>query len=287
MRFAGNSRQRERAVDNLKALGPAATPAVPALVLIALNYQMWLVKRTAIQILGEIGGLRGILALARALQQYGYDNELAKLAEATSPDWRGRNLRSYHNELAKAAEDALLELLPTLGRGLTMDDAICLLDVHRLGNTRLSPAIENAWAGSKVIRASIAWLRGVAVWNMPGAAGQTDYMIRTIAHVPNNYNYVFTREGALETWPKEAYQIWNEAHPNDPVIRGPSGTLMPANWNANLEHIGGDGGKTARQNADAKRSKRESEIKRQNHERAANSAQIRSRDRHGKNVPVA
>ncbi len=365
MRFAGWSPRREQAVDNLKALGPAALPAVPTLILITLNDEMWGVKRRAIELLGEIGGLRGMLAIGRALEKYGYDSEVIEFAEATPPDWRGRNLRSYQNEVVKAAEDALakmlpavcreltmddaiflfdlhrlgskrvspaierawaasglntdavvkeinrrtlaeanarsrralaaqaiadakeiaavgklrafgekllpprikletpetikvaedelLKLLPALGSDLTMDGAIFLVDLHRSGNKRVSPAIERAWAASKVIQTSITQLRGVGVRNVPGAAGQTDYIIRAMNHISNNDNYVFTRAGDLKRWPKEAYQIANEAHPNNPVIRGPSGNLMSANWNANQERTAGDGGKTVRGNAEAER----------------------------------
>ena len=75
----------------------------------------------------------------------------------------GRKLlpRAKHEtpERIKAAEDKLLQLLPALGSGLTMDDATFLMDVHRSGNKRVSPAIERAWAASKVIQAWIAQLR--------------------------------------------------------------------------------------------------------------------------------
>ena len=67
---------------------------------------------------------------------------------------------------------------------------------------------------------------------MSAAAGQTDYIFRAIKHIPNDYNYAFTRAGVLKTWPKDPVQLWNEAYPNEPKIRGPSGDLIPADWNA-------------------------------------------------------
>ncbi len=125
--------RREQAVEDLKALGPAAIAAVPALARAALNDSNSYVRRRAIEVLGEIGGLRGVVAAGRTLLQP--SNEL---------------------EITKTAEDALLKLLPAVGSSLTMDDAIFLLDVHRLGNKRVSPAIESAWAAAGVTQVAIA-----------------------------------------------------------------------------------------------------------------------------------
>ncbi len=60
--------RRERAVDNLKALGPAAIPAVPALSWAAVNLRQTIVQRRAIELLGEIGGLQGIAPICQSLR---------------------------------------------------------------------------------------------------------------------------------------------------------------------------------------------------------------------------
>jgi hypothetical protein len=125
--------RREQAVDNLKALGAAARPAVPALAWAATNDRDPYVKRRAIEVLGEIGGLLGIRAVGRTLLQ------------------PGNNL-----EITRRAEDSLLKLLAAVGDGLTMNDAIFLWEVHRLGNKRVSPAIERAWAASGITQDAIA-----------------------------------------------------------------------------------------------------------------------------------
>jgi hypothetical protein len=51
-------------------------------------------------------------------------------------------------ETAQAAEDSLLKLLSTVGGGITPRDGFFLYDVRRLGNKRLSRAIETAWEAS-------------------------------------------------------------------------------------------------------------------------------------------
>lgn len=91
------------------------------------------VRRKAIEILGDIGGMLGVVAVSGTLLQP--DND---------------------PETAKAAEDSLLKLLPTVGSSLTMDDAIFLLKVHDSGNERISPAIESAWAASGITQDDIA-----------------------------------------------------------------------------------------------------------------------------------
>ena len=107
------------AVGKIQALGPAA------LAWAAENDSDADVKRKAIERLGEIGGLRGIAAIGRTLLQPGIDPETAK-----------------------AAEDSLLKLLPAVGSSLTPNTSFLLYDVHRLGNKRVSPAIESAWEAS-------------------------------------------------------------------------------------------------------------------------------------------
>jgi hypothetical protein len=129
----GAVEKRQRAVDNLKALGPAAIDAVPALGWAAVNERDKYVKRRAMEILGDIGGMLGMVAVSETLLQPGNDPETAK-----------------------AAEDSLLNLLPAVGSGLTMNDAIFLWEVHRLGNERVSPAIESAWAASGITQDAMA-----------------------------------------------------------------------------------------------------------------------------------
>ena len=75
-----------------------------------MNERDTYVKRRAIEILGEIGGMLGVVALARRSSN-----------QATTP------------ETTKAAEDSLLKLLSAVGSSLTMNDAIFLLEVHQLG----------------------------------------------------------------------------------------------------------------------------------------------------------
>jgi hypothetical protein len=120
---------RQRAVDNLKALGPAASDAVPALAWAAVNERDTYVKRRAIEILGDIGGMLGIVVVSGTLLQPGNDPETAQ-----------------------ATEDALLKLLPAVGSRLTMNDA----KMHDSGNERVSPAIERAWAASGITQDDIA-----------------------------------------------------------------------------------------------------------------------------------
>ncbi len=125
--------RREQAVDNLKALGPAAIAAVPALARAAMNERNLYVKRRAIELLGEIGGTRGIVAVGQTLLQPGNDSEISR-----------------------TAEDSLVKLLESTGGGLTMDDAVFLSEVRRLGNKRVSPAIGKAYAASGITLSAIA-----------------------------------------------------------------------------------------------------------------------------------
>jgi hypothetical protein len=127
-------RRREQAIDKLQAVGKAAAPAVPAIVE-ALNDRDKYVKRKAIEILGEIGGMQGIVAIGRLLMRRDSDND---------------------PEIVKAAEDSLLKLLPAVGKRLTMGEAIFLWEVFRVGNKRVSPAIDRAWAAAGITHAAIA-----------------------------------------------------------------------------------------------------------------------------------
>jgi hypothetical protein len=125
--------RRQQAVDNLKALGPEASDAVPALTWSAMNERDAYVKQGAIEILGEIGGMLGVVAVS---------GTFLKPDEAP--------------EIAKAAETALLKLLPAVGSSLTMNDAIFLLKVHDSGNELVSRAIESAWEARGFTQAAIA-----------------------------------------------------------------------------------------------------------------------------------
>jgi hypothetical protein len=128
-----NVAKRQQAVDYLKTLGPAAVDAIPALAWSATEERDAYVRRKAIDILGNIGGMLGVVAVSGTLLQP--DND---------------------PETAKAAEDSLLKLLPAVGSSLTMNDAIFLLKVHDAGNERISPAIESAWAASGITQDDIA-----------------------------------------------------------------------------------------------------------------------------------
>lgn len=120
--------ERRRAVDNLKALGPDAAAAVPRLATsFAVNEGDTYVKQRVLEILGEIGGVRGIDAVGRTLLK---------------PD--------IDPESKKSAEDALLKLLPAVGKKEALREAVVLVDVFRSGNTRVVPAIEKAWAACGV-----------------------------------------------------------------------------------------------------------------------------------------
>ncbi len=125
--------KRQRAVDNLKKLGPAAADAIPALAWSATDERDAYVRRAAIEILGDIGGMLGAVAISGTLLQPDKDPETAKVAE-----------------------ESLLKLLPVVGGSLTMNDAIFLLMVHDAGNERIASAIESAWAASGITQNDIA-----------------------------------------------------------------------------------------------------------------------------------
>ena len=90
------------------------------------------VKRKAIELLGEKGGLEGIAVIGRTLLQAGLDPETKK-----------------------AAEFALLKLLPTVGRQEMLNEASVLLDVYRSGNLRVAPAIKRAWEAHGLTRYAV------------------------------------------------------------------------------------------------------------------------------------
>lgn len=128
-----NIEKRLQAIDKLKKLGPAAADAIPALAWSATDERDASVRRGAIDILGDIGGMLGVVAVSGTLLQPDKDPETAKVAE-----------------------ESLLRLLPVVGSSLTMNDAIFLSMVHNSGNERISPAIESAWAASGITQDDIA-----------------------------------------------------------------------------------------------------------------------------------
>jgi len=115
---------RRQAADNLKALGEAANAAVFALAEVASSDSDTLLRRKAIEALGEMGRCAGIRAIVPTL------------------------LHTRDPEMAQAAEDSLMKLLPATGGRLGIEDAIRLLEARKSGNERLAPVIESAWAAS-------------------------------------------------------------------------------------------------------------------------------------------
>jgi len=128
----GNPRLRRQAADNVKALGREAADWAEWLVPVALNDSDKVLQRKAIEALGEMDRCLAIEAIAPAL------------------------LRTRDREVAKAAEDSLLKLLPALGKRLGINRAIVLWPVHESGNQRLAPAIESAWAAGGLSQDAVA-----------------------------------------------------------------------------------------------------------------------------------
>jgi len=134
--------RRERAIDNLKALGPAAIPAVPALAWAAVNVPQTFIARKAIELLGEIGGHQGIAPICQSLHR--------SLADPSEID---------RVDINRVVREVLIKLLPTVGRSLTMDDAIPLWDMlHSFSrlDERLYPATVSAWEASGIEPAAVA-----------------------------------------------------------------------------------------------------------------------------------
>ncbi len=65
-------------------------------------------------------------------------------------------LQTADPDLGAAAEDALLKLLPLIGRRLMMDDAILLLEAHESGNPRVAGAVEGAWSACALTKEKVA-----------------------------------------------------------------------------------------------------------------------------------
>jgi hypothetical protein len=173
---------RRQAADNLKALGPVAVAAVPELANAALNDDDTGVKRAALAALGEIGmpNATGVLGP--------YNQAVDALGQTL--------LRTGDPETAKAAEDSLLKLLPVVGKRLTMDNAILLLQVHESGNKRVAPAINSAWAAKGVTQDAVVkemYRRALAI---------------TKAKVAKQRRNARAYDGYKPPW-----ELWREAHP--------------------------------------------------------------------------
>jgi hypothetical protein len=129
---------RCQAAENLKALGPTANNALTAFADAALNDDDKEVKRTALETLSEMGRCEGIEPIGRTL------------------------LETRDPEMAQAAEDSLLKLLPSLARKLGMNHAVILVEVqdwanaHAGGNQRVPPAIDSALAASGFTKDAVA-----------------------------------------------------------------------------------------------------------------------------------
>ena len=191
--------RRERAVDNLKALGPAAIPAVPALAWAAVNVREKGVKQKAIELLGEIGGLQGVAAICQSLDPID---------------------RSYDYSTYMAGEDSLLKLLPAVGSSLTMDDAISLWEVlhaHPSGQKRLPPAIESAWEASGIKPAAMAneILRRCRAKH---ETSKGNSRLRRPPPSPMNWRRLIAcdlviQDGVVNMQGKPPWVLWREAHP--------------------------------------------------------------------------
>jgi hypothetical protein len=179
---------RRQAADNLTALGQLARRAAPELVKVALNDGDKLLKRKAIEALGEMDEPQAIPTIAELV-------------------------RSRDPEIRKAAEDSLLKLLPNVGRRLSMDGAIVLLKVHRSGNKRVLPAIESAWAASGVTQDAVAneTNRRAHAASMASAASAR----LSAGAKPSVYEKCITPDGVVFWRKKPGWVLWREAHPEE------------------------------------------------------------------------
>jgi hypothetical protein len=160
----GDPELRRQAADNLKELGPEAVAAVPELANVVLEDADTEVKRTAMEALGEIGMPKGMWYVrnpvpgGQVLTIYAYDSS-GNVSYAGHPAIGAlvhTLLRTEDPQLGVVAEDALVKLLPTIRKRLTMDDAILLREVQASGNKRLAPAIDSALAIFAVAQEAIA-----------------------------------------------------------------------------------------------------------------------------------
>ena len=111
-------------------------PAVPALAWAAVNVPQTVVAGKAIALLSEIGGIQGVAPICQSLRR-------------SSSEIDGVDIR-------KAAREALLKLLPTVGRSLTMDDAISLWEIESRIDKRFCAVIVSAWEASGIEPAAVA-----------------------------------------------------------------------------------------------------------------------------------
>ena len=130
--YAATPEQRRQAAANLTAMGPAAVDAYHKLVEVAADPRYPPLQLKSIEALGELGISAGIYPIGRTI------------------------LLTNNPELARAAADALINLLPTACHRLTLDDAIFLLHVHGVDNPRIALAIEAAWAAKGYTAQSVA-----------------------------------------------------------------------------------------------------------------------------------
>jgi HEAT repeat protein len=157
----GNPKLRRQAADNLKVLGPEAVAAVFDLANAVLKDVDTEVKRTAIEALGEIGMPKGIWyvrngAQIRTIYEYDSSGAVSYAGHPAIGALVQTLLKTEDPDLGIAAEDALVKLLPTVRKRLTMDDAILLWQVQASGNKRVAPAIESAMAIFQVAQEAIA-----------------------------------------------------------------------------------------------------------------------------------
>jgi hypothetical protein len=191
---------RRQAADNLKALGPKAVAAAPELANAAINDKDGGVRRKAIEALGEIG-------MPNATGVSGPYNQAINALGFTL-------FRSGNSEWAKAAEVSLLKLLPFVGKSLTIDNAMLLLLVHELGNKRVAPAIESAWAARGFTKEFLTD-RIVQTAYVDFITGKPRKNPQPDRPFPDHYYVNVTPEGKIQLRSKSALDLWREAHPDE------------------------------------------------------------------------
>jgi hypothetical protein len=160
---------RREIADNLKALGPAAIDAVPALNAVVLVDEDTLVKRKIVKALGEIGGPQGIYAIGMTLLQTrnpevfaAAEDALVKLLPAirkgprTDKSVIGPELAPLDPEKRAAYLKRKAKMTPFSSTRMSMDEAIFLFQLNGAVNEPVSSAIENAWKSSGFSKAGVA-----------------------------------------------------------------------------------------------------------------------------------
>jgi hypothetical protein len=251
--------RRERAVDNLKALGPAAIPAVPALAWAAVNVPQTVVARKAIELLGEIGGHQGVAPICQSLHRRSYDPSEIDRAD-----------------IGNAVREVLLKLLPTVGRGLTMDDAISLWEMlhyfSRL-DKRLYAVTVSAWEASGIEPAAVAkeilsrgrakhhTLKGMDRFKQPPPSPM-NWRLLTECELAESAN------GLVNMQRKSAKTLWAEEHPGEyEKMEKEESDAKSARRERNANKEGSRGNWD---NPKTENQLRQEMIDRQNRERAAN-----------------